>query len=138
MKFFLIPLIILSIFVIPAAFAESAPYILVQIIHRDSDGNLLTYLQSDKMTSIDVLALNFLLDHELSPKDLIYEQDDETLQVISRKFIQTFDSEDIYANSKLYVNMSGIEIKAVQFFHDGFRIVSGDTVTTVWHFARIV
>ena len=45
MKFFLIPLIILSIFVIPAAFAESAPYILVQIIHRDSDGNLLTYLQ---------------------------------------------------------------------------------------------
>ncbi len=139
MKFFVLSINILSIFVIPTAFAESTPYIFVQIIHRDSDGNLLAYLQSDKMTSIDLPALNFLLDHESSLKqDPIYEIDGEKQQVITRQFVEQYDSQNLVASTHLLVNMDNNEVRAVGFIHDGFRITSGDTVTTVWSFARLV
>ena len=138
MKFLLISIIILSVFVIPAAFAESTPYIFVQIIHRDSNGNLISYLQSDKMTSIDLPALNYLLDEESSEKDPIYNIDGKKLQVITRQFVETRDSQDLLANTQLLVDVNNIEVMAVRFIHDGFRIISGDTITTVWSFARDV
>jgi len=139
MKFLVISIIILSVFVIPAAFAESTPYIFVQVIHRDSDGNLLAYLQSDKMTSIDLPALNFLLDHESSLKqDPIYEIDGEKHQVITRQFVDTHDSQNLVASTQLLVDVNNIEVMAVRFIHDGFRVISGDTITTVWSFARLV
>ena len=139
MKFFVIGIIILSVLVIPVAFAESTPYIFVQIIHRDSDGNLLAYLQSDKMTSVDLPALNFLLDHESSLKqDPIYEIDGKKHQVITRQFVETYDSQNLLASTELLVDMNNIEVMTVRFIHDGFRIISGDTVTTVWSFARLV
>ena len=139
MKFFVISIIILSVFAIPVSFAESTPYIFVQIIHRDSSGNLLVYLQSDKMTSIDLPALNFLLDHESSLKqDPIYEIDGKKHQVITRQFTETFASEDLLASTELQVDVNNIEVMTVRFIHDGFRIIPGDTVTTVWSFARLV
>ncbi len=140
MKFLVITMIILSVFIIPTAFAESAPYTFVQVIHRDSDGNLLAYLQPDKMSSIDSPALSFLLDHESSLKqDLIYEIDDgKKLQVITRQSTDTIGSQILFANAQLFVDMDNTEVLAVRFTHDGFRVTSGDTVTTVWSFARYV
>ena len=138
MNLFVITIIILSVFLIPTAFAESAPYIFVQIIHRDSNGNLISYLQSDKMTSIDLPALNYLLDEESSEKDPIYNIDGKKLQVITRQFVETRDSQDLLANTQLLVDVNNIEVMAVRFIHDGFRIISGDTITTVWSFARDV
>ena len=139
MKFYVISIIILSVIAIPVAFAESTPYIFVQVIHRDSDGNLLAYLQSDKMNSIDLPALNFLLDHESSLKqDPIYEIDGKKHQVITRQFVETYDSQNLLASTELLVDMNNIEVMTVRFIHDGFRVTSGDTVTTVWSFARLV
>ena len=138
MKLFVITMIVLSAFVIPVAFADT-PYIFVQIIHRDSDGNLISYLQSDKMTSVDLPSLDFLLDHESSIKqDPIYEIDGKKLQVITRQFTDTFDSQNLYASTELLVNMNRIEVMSVRFLHDGFRVTPGDTVTTVWSFSRLV
>ena len=138
MKLFVITMIALSAFAIPVAFADTL-YIFVQIIHRDSDGNLISYLQSDKMTSVDLPSLDFLLDHESSIKqDPIYEIDGKKLQVITRQFTDTFDSQNLYASTELLVNMNRIEVMSVQFLHDGFRVTPGDTVTTVWSFSRLV
>ena len=139
MKFLLITIITLSAFVIPAAFAESTPEILVQIIHRDSNGNLITYMQSEKMTYTNISGLNFLLDHESSLKqDPIYEIDGKKFQVITRQFVETFDSQTLLANTQLKVNMNNVEVTAAEFLHDGFRIDFGDTITTVWNFVRLV
>ena len=134
MKLFIITIIILSIFVIPTAFAESTPYIFVQIIHRDSSGNLLAYLQSDKMTSIDLPALNYLLIHESLKKDLIYEFDGKKFLVITRQFIDTIDSNNSLASTELLVYVERVEVSTVRFLHDGFRVIPGDTITTIWSF----
>ena len=139
MKFFVIGIIILSVLIIPAASAESDPYIFVQIVHRDSNGNLLAYLQSDRMNIIDLSALNYLLDQESSLKqDPIYDVDGKKLQVITRQFVETVDSQGLLASTRLMVDVNNIEVMTVQFTHDGFRITSGDTVTTVWSFARSI
>ena len=139
MKFFVIGIIILSVLIIPAASAESDPYIFVQIVHRDSNGNLLAYLQSDRMNIIDLSALNYLLDQESSLKqDPIYDVDGKKLQVITRQFVETVDSQGLLASTRLMVDVNNIEVMTVQFTHDGFRITSGDTITTVWSFARSI
>ena len=91
------------------------------------------------MTSVDLPSLDFLLDHESSIKqDPIYEIDGKKLQVITRQFTDTFDSQNLYASTELLVNMNRIEVMSVQFLHDGFRVTPGDTVTTVWSFSRLV
>ena len=139
MKFFVISIIILSVFIIPTAFAESTPYIFVQIIHRDSNGNLLAYLQSDRINIIDLSVLNYLLDQESSLKqDPVYDVDGKKLQVITRQFVETVDSQGLLASTRLMVDVNNIEVMTVQFTHDGFRITSGDTITTIWSFARSV
>ena len=139
MKLFIIAIIILSVLIIPAVFAESDPYIFVQIVHRDSNGNLLAYLQSDRMNIIDLSALNYLLDQESSLKqDPIYDVDGKKLQVITRQFVETIDSQGLLASTRLMVDVNNIEVMTVQFTHDGFRITTGDTITTVWSFARSI
>ena len=139
MKPFIFSMIILSAFIIPAAFAESTPDIFVQVIHKDSDGNLISYLQSDRMSSVDLDALNFLLNYESSLKqDPIYEIDSKKIQIITRQSVQQFDSQTLVASTKLTVDMNDIEVMAVRFIHDGFRVTTGDTITTVWSFARDV
>ena len=139
MRFIIISLIILSVFIIPTAFAESIPYILVQVIHEDSDGNLLAYLQSDKMSIADLSALNLLLDHESSLKqDPIYETDGKQIQVITRQFTEIYASDYLVGSSELHVDVNDIPVMSVRFAHDGFRVTSGDTTTTVWSFARFV
>lgn len=139
MKYLVIGIIIFSIFVIPVSFAEPTPYILVQIIHKDSDGNLISYLQSDKMSNIDLSALNFLLDHETSLKqDQIYQSDGKQLQVITRQFTLGFDFHDLLGTTRLLVDVNNIEVAAVTLIHDGFRIAPGDTINTIWTFSKLV
>jgi len=54
--------------------AISDVYIFVQIFVRDSDGNLVTYLESDKFTHKNFEALNAFLDLKASQgNDSIYE-----------------------------------------------------------------
>lgn len=134
MKFFIITIIILSVFVIPTAFAEVDPYIFVQIIHKDSSGNLIAYLQSDKMTSIDLPALNYLLIHESLKENPIYEIDGEKFLVITRQFVETIDSNNPLGTTKLLVDVNGVEATTARFLHDGFRVTPGDTITSIWSF----
>ena len=81
-----------------------------------------------------------MLDHESSLKqDPIYEIDDgKKLQVITRQSTDTIGSQILFANTQLFVDMDNTEVLAVRFTHDGFRVTSRDTVTTVWSFARYV
>jgi len=97
MKFLILGVILLSVFVIPTAFAET-PYIFVQIIHKDSDGNLLAYLQSDRVTDANLTEINEMLEHESARGiDPIYQKDGNTFQVITRENTLYFDSPLMYA-----------------------------------------
>jgi len=135
MKFLILGVILLSVFVIPTAFAET-PYIFVQIIHKDSDGNLLAYLQSDRVTDANLTEINEMLEHESARGiDPIYQKDGNTFQVITRENTLHFASPLMYASTSLKNAENDIVLRLP---HDGLRVLSGDTIKVIWIFAKSV
>ena len=129
---------ILSIFVIPTAFAD-APYIFVQIIHKDSDGNLLGYLQSDRVTDVDVPFLDEMLEHESTRTDNpTYQKNGNFFQVITRENTLNFDFPLMYASTNLVQNVNDEQVVVLRLPHDGLRVLPGDTIKVIWIFARSV
>ena len=129
---------ILSIFVIPTAFAD-APYIFVQIIHKDSDGNLLGYLQSDRVTDVDVPFLDEMLEHESTRTDNpTYQKNGNFFQVITRENTLNFDFPLMYASTNLVQDVNDEQVVVLRLPHDGLRVLPGDTIKVIWIFARSV
>lgn len=138
MKLFLICIILLSAFVIPIVYAET-PYIFVQIIHKDSDGNLLAYLQSDRVTDANLDMINDMLEHESARGvDPIYQKDGNIFQVITRENTLHFDSALMYASTSLIQDVHDEPISILRLPHDGFRVLPGDSIKVIWIFAKSV
>jgi hypothetical protein len=135
MKLLLIGVILLSVFVIPVAFAE-IPYIFVQIIHKDSDGNLLAYLQSDRVSDANLDMINEMLDHESTRGvDPIYQINGNVFQVITRENTLQFDSPLMYASTDLISSENNVILRLP---HDGLRVLPGDSIKIIWIFSRSV
>ena len=139
MKLLIFGVILLSVFVIPITYAETyaeIPYIFVQIIHKDSDGNLLAYLQSDRVTDANLTEINEMLEHESARGiDPIYQKDGNTFQVITRENTLHFASPLMYASTSLKNAENDIVLRLP---HDGLRVLSGDTIKVIWIFAKSV
>ena len=132
MKLLILGVIIISVFVIPTAFAET-PYIFVQIIHNDSDGNLLAYLQSDRVTDANLTEINKMLEHESARGvDPIYQKDGNVFQVITRENTLHFDSSLMYASTSLRNAENDIILRLP---HDGLRVLPDDTIKVIWIFS---
>ena len=132
MKFLILGVIIISVFVIPTAFAET-PYIFVQIVHKDSDGNLLAYLQSDRVTDANLTEINEMLEHESERGvDPIYQKDGNVFQVITRENTLHFDSSLMYASTSLRNAENDIILRLP---HDGLRVLPDDTIKVIWIFS---
>ena len=135
MKLLLIGVILLSVFVIPVAFAE-IPYIFVQIIHNDSDGNLLAYLQSDRVSDANLDMINEMLDHESARGvDPIYQINGNVFQVITRENTLQFDSPLMYASTDLASSENDVILR---LSHDGLRVLPDDSIKVIWIFSRSV
>jgi hypothetical protein len=135
MKLLILGVIIISVFVIPTAFAET-PYIFVQIVHKDSDGNLLAYLQSDRVTDANLTEINEMLEHESERGvDPIYQKDGNVFQVITRENTLHFDSSLMYASTSLRNAENDIILRLP---HDGLRVLPDDTIKVIWIFAKSI
>ena len=135
MKLFIIGILFLFAFTIPTIHAE-IPYIFVQIIHKDSDGNLLAYLQSDRVTDANLPAINEMLNSESERRnDPVYQIGDNRFQAITRENTLHFDSSLMYASTDLVKNSNEIILRLP---HDGLRVLSGDSIKVIWTFARII
>ena len=132
MKLLILGVIIISVFVIPTAFAET-PYIFVQIIHNDSDGNLLAYLQSDRVTDANLTEINKMLEHESARGvDPVYQKNGNIFQVITRENTLHFDSSLMYASTSLRNAENDIILRLP---HDGLRVLPDDTIKVIWIFS---
>jgi hypothetical protein len=112
-------------------------FIFVQSSIRNSDGTLIVYLESTKFSDLNLPALKSFLDYESSVgNDPITEIDGEKFQVIRRIQSQPFNSEGLVASTILSDNVDGKPTILVRFAHDGYSVVSGDTLESVWTFVR--
>lgn len=118
---------------------ENGIFINVQSELRNSDGQLITFLESSKFTNLNLSALNNFLDFEVSRgDDPIVFIDGKNYQVIQRTITTIFDSDNVIGSSNLLDNLDGTEILLARFNHDGFPVISGDSLKSTWTFVRLV
>jgi len=114
-------------------------FVFVQSTVRNSDGTLVAYLESTKFTDLNLPGMKTFLDFEASRgNDPIIDVDVEQYQVIRRIQSQSFDSEGLVASTILSDNVDGKNIVLARFAHDGYPVISGDTLESMWTFVRIV
>ena len=114
-------------------------FIFVQSTVRNSDGVLVAYLESSKFTDLNKPALESFLDFETSRgNDPIIAIDGQNYQVIRRVQSHSFDSEGLVASTILSDNVDGKNTVLARFAHDGYPVISGDTLESMWTFVRPV
>jgi len=118
--------------------SENSTFIFVQTFVQNSDGKIVTYLTSDKFTDIDIPTLNFILDSEANEKDPIVTINDQKYQIIKRAKIILYEKENVIASTLLAINKDGELVQAARFAHDGYPILEGETVRSIWTFIRPV
>ncbi len=123
---------------LPEFFSERDTFVFVQTLLENSDGQVVTYLTSDKFTDLNKAALQKLLEKEVSEKDPIIEINGEKFQVIKRKLTITYDKENVIASTILADSDDDKLTVVARFAHDGYPIVEGDKVHSIWTFLRPV
>ncbi|MFQ5782732.1 MAG: hypothetical protein ACE5GR_06730 [Nitrosopumilus sp.] len=114
-------------------------FIFVQTTVRNSDGVLVAYLESSKFTDFNGPAMKSFLDFEASRgNDPVIVVDSQNYEVIRRVQSHTFDSEGLVASTILSDNVDGKNTVLARFAHDGYTVVPGDTLESMWTFVRIV
>ena len=112
-------------------------FIFVQTSLRNSDGQLIVYLESIKFTNLNSSALDSFLDFEASRgNDPIVTIDEKQFQIIRRVQTQLFDSEGLVASTNLFDNVNGKPVLLARFAHDGYTTISGDSLESIWTFIR--
>ncbi|MFQ5440701.1 MAG: hypothetical protein ACE5DL_04475 [Nitrosopumilaceae archaeon] len=114
-------------------------FIFVQTTVRNSDGQLIAYLESSKFTDLKLESLESFLDLETSRgDDPIISIDEKEYQVIRRVTSKIFQNEDLVASTILSDNLDGQIIMLARFAHDGYTVSAGDTLESMWTFIRPV
>ena len=114
-------------------------FIFVQTTIRNSDGQLIAYLESSKFTDLNLDELEQFLDYEASRgNDPIVTIDGIEYQVIRRVQSKIFTSENLVASTILSDNMDGKLTMLARFAHDGYPVTPGDTLESMWTFTRPV
>ena len=116
---------------------EKDLFIFVQTTVRNSDGQLVAYLESSKFTDLNLELLGPFLDFEASRgNDPIITINEKEYQVIRRVQSKTFPSEDLVASTILSDSIDGKLTMLARFAHDGYPVSSGDTLESMWTFIR--
>ena len=114
-------------------------FMFVQVTLRNSDGNLVTYMESNKFFDVDKKIINDSLDHFSSSMEIpIFELDDTKFQVFIIESDTEFDSSTMFANAYYNVTIDDRTYSAARFQFDSFLTSPGDEVTAVWTIARLV
>ena len=111
----------------------------VQVTVRNSDGDLITYMESSKLYDVDKKIINDSLDHVSSSVEIpIYELNNVKFQVFIVETITEFNSSTMYANAYYNVTTDEQTYSAAKFQFDSFLTSPGDESTVVWTIARAV
>ena len=131
-------MIFANTYVQTSAFVEEKLVASVEIIVRNSDDQLVTYLESDRLTIMDKNSLNQLLDSVASEIDPIIIRNGAQFQIIKRGDDFVSESYKVISTTKLKNSLSGKPIVVAGFAHDGISTEPGDKVTSIWTFIRPV
>ena len=113
--------------------------IFLQVTLRNSDGELVTYMESSKFSHVDHKVINDSLAHVSSYVEIpIYELNNVKFQVFIVETITEFNSSTMYTNAYYNVTTDEQTYSAAKFQFDSFLTSPGDESTVIWTIARAV
>ena len=114
-------------------------FMFVQVTLRNSDGNLVTYMESNKFFDVNKKIMNDSLDHFSSSMEIpIFELDGAKFQVFLIEAITEFDSSTMFANAYYNVTVDDRTYSAARYQFDSFLTSPGDEITAIWTVARLI
>jgi len=111
-------------------------FIFVQTFLRNSHGELVAYLSADKFSFINLKALDNLLNFEESENDPVITINGQKFQIIKRQVTIPYEQKNVIASTIIAHSTNGTLSMVARFAHDGYPILPGEKVTTVWTFIR--
>ena len=136
-------IIVFSVFT-SEAFAQTSQsddifFVFIQVTLRNSDGDLVTYMESSKLYDVNKKIINDSLDRFSSSMEIpIFQLNDVKFQVFIVETVTEFDSSTMFANAYYNVTIDEQTHPAARFQFDGFLTSPGDEITAIWTFAKVV
>ena len=126
------------------SFAQPSPssdifFIFVQVTLRNSDGELVTYMESQKLFDVDKKIVSDLLDYFSSSMEIpIFQLNDVKFQVFILETVTEFDSSTMFANAYYNVTIDEQTNSTARFTFDSYLTSPGDEATVYWTIARFI
>ena len=116
-------------------------FLYAQSVVRNSNGQLISYLETFRINLIDPDGINRIASHEVNSGEkefVVTEIDGKPHQWIKINRSITFDAKTVRATTILGDLIDGKIVPFALFFNDGYNIDAGDELTFRWTVARPV
>lgn len=113
---------------------KSSTSIFVQTVVRNSDGQMVAYLEANRVFVPNSDLLNMYLDTQ-SPQQTFVNAG-KSYDLIHLEFSQKYDGHYVISKTAFGFVEENKEIMIAYSDHDGIPIVSGDTLTSTWTIIR--
>ena len=111
------------------------PEVILQLELRDSDGNFLTYIETEQIIVIYPLELNKFLDNKI-PKEFLIK-DGKSYELIQwQGQTEKFDTQHAYSQFSLWVPEQNLFREVLVLRHNSYQTQPGDTLTVYWTIIR--
>lgn len=111
-------------------------YLFAQVEVRDSNDNLVAYLEATKITVLDLGKLSQLLDQSSRIQKSTITLDGKNYELIKGTGVVVHSSPTVVSKNVILNNLGGSSQVLVEADHDGYPVVTGDKVTTTWTIIR--
>jgi hypothetical protein len=115
------------------------PQVLLQFEIRDSNGNFISYVETEQIVAIDNLKLNRFLDNLNNTSKEFFIKDDIKYEIQQWKTItQSLNIKFAYSTVKMLDAYQNNLITLLDMRHDSFQTQPGDVTTKFWTVIRPV
>lgn len=111
------------------------PQVMLHLILRDSEKNLVAYIQADQIVAIDPTILDGYLD--AIPNKKAITNDGRSHQIVQwQGRTETINQAHAMTLFTLYAPVNGSYPTALEVLHNSYQVNPGDTVTVYWTVIR--
>jgi len=117
--------------------ATELPEVMIQLVVRDSNGYLLSYMESEQIIGLDPLELNRFLDNQNETHKEFLIKDDKKYE--SQQWEVTnnvFDQRLAYSITRLLDAYENEFLPLLTMRHDSYQTQPGDTLRMFWTVIR--
>ena len=113
----------------------NVPEVMLQLVLRDSDGNLVTYVEGVQIIMINPLKFNEFIDNQSHKEFLI--KDGKPYEIIQwQGKTENFNKRHAYSQFILWANDQGEFKKVLLVRHDSYQSQPGDILSVYWTIIR--